>query len=64
METIYMNMPELPRTRHIVVGNKHIVNVAAPETKIFHRVERRERAQQNDVSNSVRGIIKDSMVGK
>jgi hypothetical protein len=43
MQVLYMNMPELPHTRHVIVGDRHIINTAAPETNIFHKVQPRVR---------------------
>ena len=43
MQIIYMHMPELPHKRHIITGDIHIINTAAPESNVLHRVERRER---------------------
>lgn len=43
MRTLYLFMPELPRTRHIIVEDRHIVNTAAPESNVFTRVQPRAR---------------------
>ena len=44
MQVLYMYMPELPHTRHVIVGDRHIINTAAPESNIYHKVK--PRAQQ------------------
>ncbi|PKM39014.1 MAG: hypothetical protein CVV04_11870 [Firmicutes bacterium HGW-Firmicutes-9] len=54
MQVLYMHMPELPHTRHIIVGEKHIINTAAPESTIFHKITRRECANQEMTSNKLR----------
>lgn len=43
MQVVYLCIPELPGTRHIIAGETHIINTAAPEANVFYRVERRER---------------------
>lgn len=54
MQVLYMHMPELPNTRHIIIGGKHIINTAAPETNIFHRVAQREKKQDQDKKTAQR----------
>lgn len=48
METVYLHIPELPRTRHIIAGDRHIINTAAPDANVIHKVRRRadERIKQ------------------
>lgn len=57
MQVLYMNMPELPRTRHIIVGDRHIINTAAPESKIFHRVVRKGNAYNDESRGNQRSGI-------
>lgn len=54
MRTLYLHMPELPRTRHIIAGDRHIINTAAPESKTFHRVARKETVRREEKSHAQR----------
>jgi len=62
MQVLYLDIPELPRTRHIIVGEKHIINTAAPESTIFHKIARRECANQ-EITNYKQRVGKRSHFG-
>lgn len=45
MQLVYLCLPEIPDKRHFVMGDRHVINTAAPpDNKVYYyRYERKKR---------------------
>lgn len=54
MELVYLSMPELPNMRNLVMGDRRIINLAAPpDNRVFcfkYERKHRKKPQENRIN--------------
>ncbi len=53
MEFVYLKLPELPEYRHIIVGDRHIINTAARPGNVYHLYAQLQPLERKQIKQKI-----------